>query len=59
MRFRRLCGSSGTCSRPAVKLATNVATEGLKFEDLEIDGEVEAFIEDLIDHVGEPGTPGN
>ena len=42
-----------------MKLATNVATEGLKFEDLEIDGEVEAFIEDLIDHVGEPGTPGN
>ena len=46
-------------TRLAVKLATDAAAEGLKFEDLEIDGDAEAYIRDIIVHVGEPGTPGD
>ena len=46
--------------RLAVKLESDAATEGLTVEDLEIEpGEVEAYIRDIIVHVGEPGTPGD
>ena len=44
----------------AVKLESDAATEGLTVADLEIEpGEVEAYIRDIIVHVGEPGTPGD
>ena len=42
-----------------VKLATEAAAEGLKFEDLEINGDAEAYIRDIIVDVGEPGMPGD
>lgn len=45
--------------RLALKLANDVAVEGCKFEELEIDGDAECFIRDIIVHVGEPGTPGD
>lgn len=45
--------------RLALKLASDVAVEGCKFEELEIDGDAECFIRDIIVHVGEPGTPGD
>ena len=45
--------------RLALKLANDVAVEGLKFEELEIDGDALTYIRDIIVHVGEPGTPGD
>ena len=46
--------------RLAAKLAENVAAEGLKLEDLELENDdAEAYIRFVIVHVGEPGTPGD
>ena len=46
--------------RLAMKLESDAATEGLTVADLEIEpGEVEAYIRDIIVHIGEPGTPGD
>ena len=46
--------------RLAAKLAEDVAAEGLKLEDLEIDNDdAEEYIRFVIVHVGEPGTPGD
>jgi hypothetical protein len=45
--------------RLALKLANDSAGEGLKFEDLEIDGDAQTYIRDIIVHVGEPGMPGD
>lgn len=45
--------------RLALKLANDAAVEGLKFEELEIDGDAQTYIRDIIIHVGEPGTPGD
>ena len=43
----------------ALKLANDAAAEGLKFEELEIDGDAQTYIRDIIVHVGEPGMPGD
>ena len=45
--------------RLALKLANDAAAEGLKFEELEIDGDAQTYIRDIIVHVGEPGMPGD
>jgi hypothetical protein len=46
--------------RLAMKLEFDAGVEGLTLEDLEIQpGEAEAYIRDIIVHVGEPGTPGD
>ena len=48
--------------RLAAKLAEDVAAQGLKLEDLELendDAEAEAYIRFVIVHVGEPGTAGD
>lgn len=45
--------------RLTLKLANDLAEAGLTFEELEIDGDAQTFIRDLIVHVGEPGTPGD
>ena len=45
--------------RLALKLANDLAVEGLTFEELEIDGDAQTSIRDIIVHVGEPGTPGD
>lgn len=45
--------------RLALKLANDAAVEGLKFEELEIDGDAQTYIRDIIVHVGEPGMPGD
>lgn len=44
-------------TRLALKLANDATVEGLKFEELEIDGDAQTFIRDVIVHVGEPGMP--
>jgi hypothetical protein len=47
-------------SRLAEKLAVDVAAEGLKLEDLEIENsDAEEYIRFVIVHVGLPGTPGD
>ena len=46
--------------RLAMKLDSDTAAEGLTFGELETErGTAEAFIRDIIVHVGEPGTPGD
>ena len=45
--------------RLALKLANDAAVEGLKFEELEIEGDAQTYIRDIIIHVGEPGIPGD
>jgi hypothetical protein len=45
--------------RLALKLANDLAVEGLSFEELEIDGDAQSYIRDIIVHVGKPGTPGD
>ena len=45
--------------RLALKLTNDVAVEGLTFEELEIDGDAQSYIRDIIVHVGEAGTPGD
>jgi hypothetical protein len=45
-------------TRLALKLANDAAAEGFKFEELEIDGDAESYIRNIIVHVGEPGLPG-
>ena len=46
--------------RLAMKLDADAGAEGLTFRDLEIErGDAEAYIRDIIVHVGEPGTPGD
>ena len=45
--------------RLALKLTNDAAAEGLKFEELEIDGDAQTYIRDIIVHVGEPGMPGD
>ena len=46
--------------RLAAKLAEDLAAEGLKLEDLEIEhDDAEAYIRFVIVHVGELGTPGD
>lgn len=46
--------------RLAMKLDSDAAAEGLTFRDLEIErGAAEAYIRDIIVHIGEPGTPGD
>ena len=46
--------------RLAAKLAEDVAAEGLKLEDLELENDdAEAYIRFVIVHVGEPGMPGD
>jgi hypothetical protein len=46
--------------RLALKLESDAVAEGLTLQDLEIpSGGVEAYIRDIIVHVGEPGTPGD
>ncbi len=49
----------GQAERLALKLANDLAVEGLKFEELEIDGDAQTYIRDIIVHVGEPGMPGD
>ena len=44
--------------RLAVKLANDVAVEGLTIEELEIKGDAQTYIRDIIVHVGEPGLAG-
>ena len=45
--------------RLATKLAEDLAAEGLKLQDLEIDDDdAEAYIRFVIVHVGRPGTLG-
>jgi hypothetical protein len=55
----RGAGWQDQATRLALKLANDAAVEGLKFEELEIDGDAETFIRDIIVHVGEPGMPGD
>jgi hypothetical protein len=46
--------------RLAMKLESDARAENLTLEDLEIErGKAEAYIRDIIVHVGEPGTPGD
>ncbi len=45
--------------RLALKLANDAAVEGLTIEELEIDGDAQTYIRDIIVHVGQPGTPGD
>ena len=45
--------------RLAEKLAMDAVSEGLSVSDLEIEGDIETYIRDIIVHVGEPGTPGD
>jgi len=45
--------------RLALKLANDLAVEGLTFEELEIDGDAQSYIRDIIVKIGEPGTPGD
>ena len=45
--------------RLALKLANDVAVEGLTIEELEIDTDAESYIRDIIVHVGAPGMPGD
>ncbi len=46
-------------TRLALKLANDAVVECLKFEELEIEGDAESYIRDVIVHVGEPGMPGD
>ncbi len=44
--------------RLAMKMESDAVAENLTLEDLEIErGKAEAYIRDIIVHVGEPGTP--
>jgi hypothetical protein len=45
--------------RLALKLANDLAVEGLTFEELEIDGDAQSYIRDIIVHVGKAGMPGD
>jgi hypothetical protein len=52
-----LSAPESQAARLAQKLAADATAEGLILEDLEIvNGDAEAYIRDLIVHVGEPGT---
>jgi hypothetical protein len=44
--------------RLALKLANDAAVEGMKFEELEIEGDAQTYIRNVIVQVGEAGTPG-
>ena len=46
-------------ARLAEKLAMDAVSDGLSVSDLEIEGDIETFIGDVIVHVGEPGMPGD
>ena len=53
-------GDQTQTTKLAQKLEFDAANEGLSLHDLELkEGDVEAYIRDLIVHVGEPGTPGD
>jgi hypothetical protein len=45
--------------RLTLKLANDLAEAGLTFEELEIDGDAQSYIRDIIVHVGEPGFAGD
>ena len=51
---RTIGGDQAT--RLAEKLESDASTEGLTLQELEIEGSAEAFIRDIIVHVGEPGV---
>ena len=44
--------------RLTLKLANDLAEAGLTFEELDIDGDAQSYIRDVIVHVGEPGLAG-